>query len=123
MAITVNRPVCACALEVGTWMGDGTDGEAPPRIKSRGRKMAALSLKLRAREAYFTLRAKTDISPASRGGERSAKNLEFVDECNSQIPSIMFRTRLGPNWTCGGYGILVHGKQAHGLMFELLYGL
>ena len=64
------------------------DGEAP-RIKSRGRKMAALSLKLRAREAYFTLRAKTDISPASRagkGGERSGKNLKL--ERNAPPPGL-----------------------------------
>ena len=47
-------------------MGTGT-GEGAP-YKKRTTENGP-SLKLRAREAYFTLRAKTDISPASRGGE------------------------------------------------------
>ena len=67
-------------------MGTGRGGGASYK---KQRTENGRSLKLRAREAYFTLRAKTDISPASRGGEggeRSGKNLKM--ERNAPPPGL-----------------------------------
>ena len=69
-------------------MGDGRARREGASYKKQTTENGR-SLKLRAREAYFTLRAKTDISPASQGGEGMGAIGKKLENGEDRTPTTM----------------------------------